>query len=333
MQKWLLISSFLILSACTEHAVDINEDYKARLKTVLGDTPDKPVLSNIQVPDVSQLESQFQISILELGSLDHCKISNLVAKRNNQLGKTQVASERLKYQIQFIKFANDCLNDPLTKDEALKDTLNNATFEKQQNLMREFDYMLFNEAELKGLLQLTSDFLPVDSNQYSSASALEALDNLANIRKQIANQKPDFIDASSITISLEKLHQNRFIKQLLSSAQVQITYNRQLTTWISDFDYMNTVCKEGKSKKDAQILNTIFNKFYLNKIQGYQADLTGLLEKSSPVLFELWQAYPELAKLVDVKNDNSLLNQLKISSKNHVIWWQKFYKACDIRPL
>lgn len=333
MQKWLLISSLLLLSACTEQAVDINEDYKARLNTVLRDAPDKPALKNIQVPVVSQLESQFQISILELGSLGHCKLSNLVAKRNNQLGKTQVASERLKYQIQFIILANDCLNDPLTKDESLKATLKNAAVEKQQNLMSEFNYMLFNEAELKGLLQLTSDFLPADRNKYSSASALEALDNLVNIRKQIAIQKTDSIDASSITTSLEKLYQNRFIRQLLSSAQLQIAYNQQFTTWISSFDYMNSVCREGKSKKEAQILNTIFNKFYLNKIQGYQADLTGLLEKTSPMLFELWQSHPELSELVDVESKNSLLNQLKQTSKEHVIWWQNFYKACDIRPL
>ena len=57
MQKWLLISSLLLLSACTEQAVDINEDYKARLNTVLRDAPDKPALKNIQVPVVSQLES------------------------------------------------------------------------------------------------------------------------------------------------------------------------------------------------------------------------------------------------------------------------------------
>ena len=300
---------------------------------MLGDVPAKPVLNNILVPAVSQLESQFQISILELGSLGHCKLSNLVAKRNNQLGKTQVASERFKYQIQFIKFANECLNDSLTKDEALKDTLKSAVLEKQQSLMSEFNYMLFNEAELKGLLQLTSDFLPANSNKYSSASALEALDNLVNIRKQITNQNIDSIDTLSITASLEKLHQNRFIRQLLSSAQLQIAYNQQFTVWVSGFDYMNSVCREGKSKKEAQILNTIFNKFYLNKIQGYQADLTGLLEVTSPMLFELWQSHPELSELVDVESKNSLLNQLKQTSKEHVIWWQNYYKACDIRPL
>ncbi|TMP79061.1 hypothetical protein CWB73_14835 [Pseudoalteromonas phenolica] len=333
MQKWLLISCLLILSACTEHAVDINEDYKTRLNTVLGAAPDKPVLNNIQVPAVPQLESQFQISILELGSLGHCKLSNIVAKRNNQLGKTQVASERLKYQIQFIKFAKECLNDSLTKDEALNDTLKSAVLEKQHNLMSEFNYMLFNETELKGLLQLTSDFLPADSNQYSSASALEAIDNLVNIRQQIANQETDSIDASSITTSLEKLYQNRFIRQLLSSAHLQIAYNQQSTAWISGFDYMNSVCREGKSKKDAQILSTIFNKYYLNKIQGYQADLTGLLEITSPMLFELWRSYPELSEIVDVESKNSLLNQLKQTSREHVIWWQNFYKMCKIKPL
>jgi len=333
LQKWLLISCLLILSACTEHAVDINEDYKARLNTVLGDAPDKPELNNIPAPVVSQLKSQFQISILELGSLGHCKLSNIVAKRNNQLGKTQVASERLKYQIQFIQFANECLDDPLTKDKALKDTLRSAVLEKQKNLMSEFDYMLFNEAELKALLQLTSDLLPADSNKYSSASTLEALDILVSIRAQILEQEFNSIDTSSITSSLEKLHQNRFIRQLLSSAQLQIAYNQQFTTWVSGFDYMNSVCRKGKSKKDAQILNTIFNKFYLNKVQGYQADLTGQLEKVSPLLFSLWQTYPKLAEIVDIDNKRSLLNQLKQTSKSHVIWWQNFYKACDIRPL
>jgi len=333
LQKWLLISCLFFISACTEHATDVNEDYKARLNSVLGDAPDRPVLKNTRIPVVSKLESQFQISILELGSLGHCKLSNLVAKRNNQLGKTQVASERLKYQIQFIKLANDCLKDPLTRNESLKATLKNAAVEKQQNLMNEFNYMLFNEAELKGLLQLTSDFLPTDNNKYSSASALEALHELIYIRERINKLEISLIQTSSITESLEKLHQNRFIRQLLSSAQLQIAYNQQFTSWISSFDYMNLVCREGKSKKEAQILNTIFNKFYLNKIQGYQADLTGLLEKTSPMLFELWQSHPELSEIVDVESKNSLLNQLKQTSKEHVIWWQNFYKACDIRPL
>lgn len=333
MRKWLLISGLFLLSACGDNVADINEEYKTRLSAVVGNPPAEPKLENVSMPKIHVSEPKHHISILELGSLAHCKLATLVAKRNNQLGKTQVPSERLKYQIRFIVLANECLTDPLTSDENLKQTLTAAMLEKQQTLRNDFDYMLFNETELKGLLQLTSHFLPVDNQAYSSFSAFEALTQLNALSENIVREAYSDIDPNLLTDALEKLNQNQFIRRLLSSAQLQIAYNRQLTHWLSQFDYINQVCQSGKNKKGAQILHTIFNKFYLNRIQGYQADLTGQLESASPLLFSLWKNHKALATLVDVTNQDSLLNQLKLSSKEHVIWWQNFYKACDIKPV
>jgi hypothetical protein len=333
LHKWLLISCLCLLSACNDNVADINEEYKTRLSAVINTPPAEPKLENVNFPKVHLSEPKHHISILELGSLAHCKLATLVAKRNNQLGKTQVPSERFKYQIRFLILANECLTDPLTTDESLKQTLAAAMLEKQQTLSDDFEYMLFNESELKGLLQLTSYYLPVDNKAYSSFSALEAITLLTSISEKIHRQAYSDIDPNSLTDALEKLHQNQFIKRLLSSARLQIAYNQQLTQWLSQFDYTVTVCQPGKNKNEAQILNAVFNKFYLNRIQGYQADLTGQLEKASPLLFLLLKNHEKIADLVDAQSQSSLLNQLKQTSKEHVIWWQNFYKACDIKPV
>ena len=333
MSKWLLISLTLLLAACAENGEDINEDYETRLSSIVGEPPTLQRLKTTAVPDIRLPSSKHQISILELGSLSHCKLSGLIANKNNQLGKTQLPSEHLKYQIKFIQLVSECLNQANTTDATLKQVLMSAAQNKRENLLADFYYMLFTESELKQLLQLTSDYLPVDTKKYSFYSAYEALNTLSAIKQNIEQDNIAKIDTTELTLALEKLNKNQFTRRLITSAKLQILYNNHLTDWLNDFNFTQAVCREGKNKKNAQVLNTIFNKYYLSTIQTYQADITGHLEKVSPVLFHLWQGYSQVNHLVNVNSPDSLLMRLKNSSRAHVVWWQNFYKLCNISPI
>ena len=93
----------------------------------------------------------------------------------------------------------------------------------------------------------------------------------------------------------------------------------------------------GKNKDKAKIMNNIFQKFYLSQIQPYQAQLIGFLEVLQPLLNQLWYqervTTNEINQLIKANSNTNLLNQLKSSAKQHVIWWQEFYKTCEISPI
>ncbi|MEI8641359.1 DUF3080 family protein [Pseudoalteromonas sp. Hal099] len=48
--------------------------------------------------------------MIELASLSHCKLSLLISEHNNQLGKTAGHAGVLKYQIEFVQNAQQCLH-------------------------------------------------------------------------------------------------------------------------------------------------------------------------------------------------------------------------------
>jgi len=332
--KWLLAVCCILLFGCSEQPSEANKTYLSRLSSTLQ-VP-KPNTNPLQqltlVEPVEALQPAIKIGITELAGISQCKLNVLISEHNNQLGKTATAASQLKYQIDFIQSAQNCLNS-LDKQSKIYNKIAAAKTQKQAQLTQFFNNMLFSEPELNSSWQLTGQELSTQPAGFSDT--VEGLKKLTTIKQLIENQNSMAINSDDILSALEPLNRYKFNQQLIQAAREQISLNHAATQFVNTLT-LEDICPKGKNKQQAKIVSNIFNKYYLKQIQPYQAQLSGYLETLQPLYVQLWfnQAISseEVNALLD-PNAKNLLAQLKSSAKEHVIWWQKFYKTCEISPI
>ena len=324
----------ILLFGCSEQPSEANKTYLSRLSSTLQ-VP-KPNTNPLQqltlVEPVEALQPAIKIGITELAGISQCKLNVLISEHNNQLGKTATAASQLKYQIDFIQSAQNCLNS-LDKQSKIYNKIAAAKTQKQAQLTQFFNNMLFSEPELNSSWQLTGQELSTQPAGFSDT--VEGLKKLTTIKQLIENQNSMAINSDDILSALEPLNRYKFNQQLIQAAREQISLNHAATQFVNTLT-LEDICPKGKNKQQAKIVSNIFNKYYLKQIQPYQAQLSGYLETLQPLYVQLWfnQAISseEVNALLD-PNAKNLLAQLKSSAKEHVIWWQKFYKTCEISPI
>lgn len=319
--------SLVCIVGCSPKPSDINREYQNRLAHVLAISIKEYKPAPFPTFEKTTLPSPITISILELGQLDHCKLSQLIASHNNQLGKTAYPSELLKYQLAFVKQLTHCTETLSDEDNALKQTLLASFAQKQQALPAYFDNMVSAEREFLAQFRLTAAEFSSNDNQ-DVQQAFSALAYFTNLKQQLLTQTYEDIDESLITASLQALNNNTAIPAILSSSLRQINFNNSATAALQTLD-LTSLCN---NPEKAQIASNVFQKFFIKQLQPYQAALTSNLESLSPRLYFLLNEQPKLNFLFDSEHPNALLNQLKASAKQHVGWWQKFYQTCKINP-
>lgn len=332
----LVASCFLF--ACTPSPIETYATYQSRLAKFLPVSERSNIrLQTLPALRIETINSTQSISILNLAQLNHCALSSLVAQHNNQLGKVASASELLKYHLAFIQGVEPCLAQPKSKevDKDIVRALQNAKQEKQTQLALYFNAMLANEHEFKRLFSLSGSELKFDENAGRS-DTIEALTQLANIADAIAQQQWHSIDVGNITTALALLNGNDYLRKLLTSAQKQQALNTQLTEQLAQVDPAHSLCKPKHNRDEANIVHSVFSHFYLEQLQAYQSQINGALFQIEPLLGRVLQFYPDdeplKVKLLGGENSQSLQQALSNSSKNHIYWWQGFFKQCDLRP-
>ncbi len=330
-----MLVSILLTTACSEQPSDTYHEYQSRLANALSSpVPTNAQLTNIKLnPQLLLSQTQLNVSILQLAQLSSCALSTLIAQHNSQLGKVATPATKLIYQIEFIKTAPTCLRT-LDKTSNSYQQIQAALHYKQAQLPAYFMQFLYAEAELKQSWQLTH--YELDTNLNGLVETELALQQLANIKNQITAEQYQQINTHHIYKSLEQLNRFNFNQALITAVRKQTQLNNVTTNYLADID-LTSLCNPIKNKKQAQIVSNVFKKYYLTQLQPYQAQLTGALERLMPLYRALWLQSDHvdnaLAPMLQPTKSNNLLNGLKQSAKEHVIWWQKFYKTCEISPI
>jgi len=332
--NWLLAACCMVLLGCSEQPSEANKTYLSRLSNTLQapEPHTKPLQQLALVKPVEALQPAIKIGITELAGISQCKLNVLISEHNNQLGKTATAASQLKYQIDFIQSAQNCLNT-LDKQSNVHSKITAAKNQKQTQLTHYFNNVLYSEPELSSTWQLTGQELSTQPAGFSDT--VEALKKLTTIKHQIETKKSMAINSDDILSALEPLNRYKFDQQLIQAAREQISLNHTATQFVNSL-VVEDICPKGKNKQQAKIVSNIFNKYYLKQIQPYQAQLSGYLETLQPLYMQLWFNQAVSSEAVNAlldPNSNNLLAQLKASAKEHVIWWQKFYKTCEISPI
>ncbi|KZN61678.1 DUF3080 family protein [Pseudoalteromonas luteoviolacea] len=324
--KLLTAFSFILLG-CTPAPSDVNEEYSERLANVIGVNKaviEKPKTVKLQATNAPT--SNYTISVIDLAKLGHCRVATHIANHNNQLGKLAKPSERFKYNVNFIRYAQACIKHQQT-DNDVKETLSLALSEKRASLPASLVHVFTNEKELTKLLSLTFEEVTYEASN-GEIAAQEALSMLATLANTLNN--PSLIDENKLTNALEKLNNNPYVQSLLTSTQKQILWNSSSTHWLSQLSLENDICPEGKNKKKAKVLNNVFQKYYIQEIQAYQSKLAQRLHTLEPYFATFTEKF---GKDVYPNPITPLINDLKLTAKQHVFWWQTFYKVCKVKPL
>ncbi|WP_105169274.1 DUF3080 family protein [Pseudoalteromonas sp. T1lg23B] len=333
----LIVSSIILAAGCTPAPSEIYNEYQQRLANVVEKTAasQNVTLKPLETPKLDKPISNTTISFLELAALDHCKLMKTIAENNNQLGKVRQPSEQLKYAVRFIKQTQNCLADSPSLAPDLKTKLNNALTEKRMQLPQYFKRMIFHERELAKMSLLGSQEIELEDHKDAMNESLEALSQLANAYQQIRTEGFDINqldEPDEFTRSLAKLNNNYFVSRLINSVRKQIALNQATTLWLHTLDVDNELCKPGRNHQQANIMSNVFNRFYLSQLQAYQSKLANMLQSTSVHLHVLWQSSEELTTLFNIEHPHSYYQRLKISTVEHVRWWQTFYKTCKIQP-
>ncbi|OUL56862.1 DUF3080 family protein [Pseudoalteromonas ulvae] len=324
----------LLLSGCSDSPTDTYQTYQSRLQNVheFKLAPLQP-LKPIHVKSQWQSKQTVTFSLLELGKINHCKLSQFIAHHNSQLGKVAPQSEQVKYQINFIQQAPECIKQ-LDKNR-IQTELIAIVKQKRVDLYGQFKHMLLAEPEARSLFKLGDS---LDMNESAGLNdTLEALTILASLDQQIKDLAFNSITPDSITEALAKLNRTQFTSQLITSMQQQVHLNQQLTASLDKID-LETLCPIGKNHQQATIFANVFSQFYLKQLQGYQAQLTKQFRQLEPYLTRLWRnehnqlISPALVRLIGSETEPNLEQRLSTSAKQHVQWWQTFFKQCNISP-
>ena len=327
----------LLLTACSDKPTDINEQYQQRLATALDKPfPETAKLANLKLAPIANnnetTQSQ-QLSILQLAQLSHCKLNTLIAEHNSQLGKVATAAGQLTYQIQFIQLAPSCL-EKLNPESKSYQAIQRELASKKQQLLKQFNHLLYKNPELKRSWQLTSYAL--NTNLAGLVETELALQDLLTLKQQIIQQQYTQIDSQVLYPLLSVLRKFNFNQALVSAVRQQTYYNHSISRYLASID-LSALCNPLKNKRQAQIVSNVFKKYYLAQLQPYQAQLSGALERLMPLYQQLWldstTNQPELDALLQQHHSSNLLTAFKDSAKTHVTWWQKFYKTCEISPI
>lgn len=327
----------LLLTACSDKPTDINEQYQQRLAIALDNPlPDTTKLTNLKLVPIrynDEPATSQQLSIVQLAQLSHCKLNTLIAEHNSQLGRVATAAGQLTYQIQFIQLAPSCL-EKLNPESKSYQAIQRELASKKQQLLKQFNHLLYKDQELKRSWQLTSYAL--NTNLAGLVETELALQDLLTLKQQIIQQQYTQIDSQALYPLLSVLRKFNFNQALVSAVRQQTYYNHSTSRYLASID-LSALCNPLKNKRQAQIVSNVFKKYYLAQLQPYQAQLSGALERLMPLYQQLWfdstTNQPELAALLQQHQPSNLLTAFKDSAKTHVTWWQKFYKTCEISPI
>ncbi|AXT30421.1 DUF3080 family protein [Pseudoalteromonas tunicata] len=332
-----VILLLLCLTGCSPSPSEDYNTYIKRLHNTL-DFPAEP-RNDIQAikinlpPFATQNTNQF--NILELAKINQCHLSQLIAQHNNQLGKTALPSLQLKYQIEFLKHSESCQNQ-LQDQEKIVNILAKVSLQKRQTIYAQFKHFLLTEAETKSLFTLSSQEL-INEEAAGLSDTLSALAILKEWDQALKLADVEHTNTDDLMLALTLLKQTQFSAKLILSMQKQIALNQQLTASLSNID-LAQFCPLGKSNPKVAIFSNIFTRFYLQNLQGYQAQLIGQFQQLKPYLSLLWHdenghlIAAELSHIIGNSEITNLQSQLSLSAKKHVQWWQQFYQICKIAP-
>jgi hypothetical protein len=357
----LLLPLCLMLSSCQPIIVDAFDNYQQRLSKVLqlpsvmpATPPDPELLVNLPAKPQWTRPKHANLSLLDMMELRGCAMGNLIAERNNSLGKVQPWLLRLEYEIALQQSWPDC--QQLALSDSLRQKLTTAMAAKAADVPALFQHVLQEDQSLRQQLFGQRRWIKVDGNA-GLGQTQAALQSLLQLQQHIvaatvsgqwsAISSPPAVDAFAA------LYQSQVLADLSYSTREFTTklqqLNQQLWQWQATVQQTpsrpvaaaHAPALPSKNAKDVSdlcpipshrraeqlpIVQTIFQRFYLGHIQPYSAALDGYSQQLVPLLLQLYPE-PQWQQFIQQRYAKPAAD-LRHALQQHVQFWQWFQQHC-----
>lgn len=338
----------LILSACSNRQTPegIFDNYLYRLHNSLEIDEKKLTLEPVLAEAISILPrypkrssllhsiNTSSINLLEFLRLSQCDLQRHIGERNSSLGKLQKDSQRLIYDIEFIRLAKACI-EILEADKPLRNVLQSAVKDKQTQLPLLLWNATFASEEWVYLFSLSTNFISAEQPPQKPNNLYEAFETL---ERQIGGDKNlTRIDLSDFEAVLAIITSRKYLGELRRSMALIQTGLSQADALIKQRIDQRPLCRKSVPNAQFAIVNNVFRKFYIGEVQPYLASVYQQAEISLQHIDQLLalQTIPDTYHsfwLSVYKSDNSEWQKFKYSIQNHTENWQALLKQCGRLP-
>ena len=322
-----LIAVVFVLSGCSDPAQSLMDDYAKRLGRTLALELQDPAPLDLQpLPSITTTRADIaetSITLVELVASRACGLDVLLGERNSSLGKVMPPSQRLKYELVFLKQVQPCLTHPDIAPD-LKQKLTAIASDKTRQIDKHWQNFLQQDETLRQQLHPYRS-LSEPNSVAGVADTMQALHSLLTLQKSIVEQ--NWQQASSINPeqALEALYKANTLSQLQQSLRFSQNWLQSVNQQLEQLD-LKVVCPAGKHSDKAEILNTILLQYFIGKVQVYLAQTDGAYQQLYPLLRQLYQGTAltqPISQRFEVPN-----TELKAELKRHVIWWKAVQQQC-----
>lgn len=322
-----LIAVVFVLSGCSDPAQSLMDDYAKRLGRTLALELQDPAPLDLQpLPSITTTRADIaetSITLVELVATRACGLDVLLGERNSSLGKVMPPSQRLKYELAFLKQVQPCLTHPDIAPD-LQQKLTAIASDKTRQIDKHWQNFLQQDETLRQQLHPYRS-LSEPNSVAGVAETMQALHSLLTLQKSIVEQ--NWQQASSINPeqALEALYKANTLSQLQQSLRFSQNWLQSLNQQLDRVD-LTAQCPAGKHSDKAEILNTILLQYFIGKVQVYLAQVDGTYQQLYPLLQQLYQGTAleqPISQRFEVPN-----TELKAELKRHVIWWKAVQQQC-----
>ena len=322
-----LVVAVFLLSSCSDPAISLMDDYSSRLERVLGLELHKPAPLDLdQLPSITDTRAEItdsSITLVELVATRACGLDTLLGERNSSLGKVMTSSQRLKYELQFLKQVQPCLTHPEIAPD-LQQKLTTIASEKASQIHQHWQNFLLQDHSLRQQLHPYRS-LSEPNSVAGVAETMQALHSLQALQTSIAEQNWQQATSIDPELALEALYKANSFSQLQQSLRWSQNWLHSVNQQLEQVD-LNLLCPAGKHSDKADILDTILLQYFIGKVQLYLAQVDGAYQQLYPLLEQLYQ---DTALAQSIQQRFEVPNtKLKAELKRHVIWWKKVQQQC-----
>lgn len=323
----------LLASGCGSHTDDVSHsmrDYRERVLRLLDIDPaelpadvSRPLPNVLRKRDVLVPIGVESVGLLEFFELQQCDLGSLVGQRSGSLGKLAPLSERLIYELAFLRLAEDCLssNDALPADA--RELISEIVKGKRSNLDGHLWNAIFAGPEM--LRRLGS----ADGNLSEFATQLTDLRDLTRLAMATREGGPRWSDA------LESLAAGGGIGAAVERWRV---VDHELGLVVSALRHSGgDVCRNGRPTPRARHLKALLEEFFVARVRAKLAvhlqtdeswvrSMNALAEdfnNVAPPAFDRWRAQI-------LSGDESSWQRSQHRLREHATSWAALLEGCGL---
>ena len=345
------IATLLTVAGCSrDSAVErMLADYLYRVRNAT-DTPvpkdarDTTTLSYPRRRDRQLVLANIRVGLLDFLALGRCDLQTLVGERNSPMGKVQPITQRLIYEHRFLVKATACrerLRVERQADEEFIARLDSVIRTKQRDQSKVFWNATFGSPEFEKLFAHSAAPLSAQNPKAPSPGVVDALGYLVDLR--------DKLGSPEVQLSAQRLEQHYFELQAQPYGGRVFRAIELLTATLSGaaaaLEYRATsappLCFQGKTTEKGKVLETIFRKFYVERIGPYVSRVHRHAHEWLSLINRLAELQLETAprsfqdyyrRQLSLTDNDGVWQNFTRAIEHHTRAWGKILAQCAIRP-